>query len=547
MQEIGRRTIVAPARHAKEGSFLGNGGAVWFETERPAAGGGLIEGATPECRGPRQVIAYQQAQDATLGESASQVRGPIQFRLIKNDRDGAGNIYGAQENYEAVFATGWRLWLWRAALVAMFPLVLVTWVGMWLLVLGVLAYGMFATMIYIVAELFVRRPKKLAHVLFGGDFEQLAEGVLPGPVWLESTLAIVSRVWMAPLALVLECVLWLTAFVHVRRKMLAFLVSRPILAGAGMIDEDGRFHLSDKAPALNCLTGFGGFLNDRPIFTFGHFFKALCSDGFLAPREYLGLFAGRQRLQIALGDSNMAETAEFLRVGTTLLVLDALEAGELPAAPRVRQPIKTLRKFCADDTLTATATLLREEPASALQIQRFYLDACRRFLKQRPEAPAEAWQVLQQWEETLDALEQSPESLVGVLDWPTKRFLMQRAGGDASWAQRKKIDLRYHELSPEGYFEMLKTTGMVSSVVEETDVNHARRNPPPATPAAVRSRYIREFSGGEEPLAVNWKYVFLGRGWGAKVIRLDRFLQPPSAAAKIRRAELSGAEDEADE
>jgi len=528
----------------KEGFFLANGGAIWFETERPAAGGGLIEGATPECRGPRQAVAYQRAQDAQFSEAAAEMTGPLQFRLIKNDRDAAGNVYGAQENYEAVFATGWRLWLWRVSLVALLPLILTTWAGMWLMVAGVLLYGLLASAVYVTAELFIRQPKKLAHVLFGGDFEQLAEGLLPGPLWLESLLAIASRVWMAPLAAALEMVLWVVAFVPARRQMLAFFITRPILSGAGMIDNQGRFLISDKAPAVNCLTGFGGFLHDRPLFSFGHFFKALCSDGFLAPREYLGLFAARQRLQVSLGDSNMAETAEYLRVATTMLVLDAVEAGELAAAPQVRWPISSLRIICGDPDLTATIPLAGGDRVRGLEVQRFYLEACRRYVERCENVPPEARRVLRLWEEMLDALEQAPESLVGVLDWPTKKFLLQKAGEDAAWAQKKKIDIRYHELSSEGYFEMLKSTGMVTLIVDEAEIAHARRNPPLGTPATVRSRYIREFSDGEEALAVNWKYVFLGSGWGTRVIRLAPPVRPAVAKNGVVKEELSDAEEE---
>ena len=84
---VGRHVLTAPAKHFKEGVFLANGGAIWFETERPAAGGGLIEGATPECRGPREVLRYQRAQDQLLSQCAhlSDVDGHLS--LVKNDRD----------------------------------------------------------------------------------------------------------------------------------------------------------------------------------------------------------------------------------------------------------------------------------------------------------------------------------------------------------------------------------------------------------------------------------------------------------------------------
>ena len=79
---LGRRIPSVAARHFKDGVFVANGGAVWFEAERPSAGGGLIEGATPECRGPREVLAYQRAQDRLLADAAkaARIKGILQCR-----------------------------------------------------------------------------------------------------------------------------------------------------------------------------------------------------------------------------------------------------------------------------------------------------------------------------------------------------------------------------------------------------------------------------------------------------------------------------------
>src|SRR5688572_5225640 len=150
----------------KEGVFHAAGGAVWFETERPAVGGGLIEGSTPECRSPRQLVAWQRAQDELLAEAAHEASGGA-VRLIKNDRDAAGNVYGAQENYDATLATGLRLWAWRLALGTLFPLVLVTWLLLWLIDRAVIVYALAATVIYLVGERFLRRPEWLSRGLFG--------------------------------------------------------------------------------------------------------------------------------------------------------------------------------------------------------------------------------------------------------------------------------------------------------------------------------------------------------------------------------------------
>ena len=145
-----------------------------------------------------------------------------------------------------------------------------------------------------------------------------------------------------------------------------------MVAGAGMVDRQQRFQLADKAPAINCLVGYGGYLRDRPMFNFGHFFKAVSIEAFLSPRDYRDLFAGRQRLQIGLGDSNMADVAEFLRVGTTLLVLDAIEAGALPNPPQLAAPIQALHQICADTSLSTQVRLADGRCLTALQLQRFY-------------------------------------------------------------------------------------------------------------------------------------------------------------------------------
>lgn len=524
----------ARARNMKEGVFHAAGGAVWFETERPALGGGLIEGSTPECRSPRQLLAWQRAQDEMLAEATEAAFGGA-VRLIKNDRDAEGNVYGAQENYEATLAAGWRLSVWRAALVLLLPLAMLTWLVLWMIDVGVTCYALLATVIYLTAERLLPRPEWLARLLFGCSVKDLAAETPTGPAWLESILSIAARVLTAPLAIALFAVLWLTAFIRIRRELTPFLLSRPIIAGSGMIDEHGQFLLADKATAMNCLTGFGGLLGDRPIYCLGHFFKTIYADAWLAPQQYLRLFSPRQRLQISLGDSNVADVAEYLRVGTTLLVLDVIEAGEMPAVPRVRRPIRALRALSADCGLTTQIRLSGGRRASALELQRFYLEACRRFLSRRPDAPAEAHEVIQRWEAALDALADDRESLVGSLDWITKQFVLDKSARGASWEARKKIDIRYHELSPQGYFQRLRPTGVVNDLLDRSEIEHARRNPPAGTPAAVRGRYIREFSDEDEGISANWQAVFLGHGRELKVVRLDRFHLRPGEQGTQRK------------
>lgn len=520
-----RRVPTVPAKHFKEGVFTANGGAVWFEAERPAAGGGLIEGATPECRSPREAVAYQRAQDRLLSEAAAD-RG---FQLIKNDRDACDNVYGAQENYEATFASGVLLFMWRAGLVCLFPLAVVTWLGIGVCILATLLYFLIAAVIYLPLKFITGGRESVALLLFGRDLVEGRETCIHVPVWLESSLQLVTRVLTSPLAIALYGLLHVTAFRQSRKRLVPFLISRPIFAGAGMVDADGKFHIADKAPAINCVVGYGGMIGDRPIFSMGHFFKAVYADSWFAPREYFELFSQLQRLQIGLGDSNMCEAAEYLRVSTTLLVLDAVEAGMFREPPIVRRPIQALHAVCGDESLTKEFELRDGQAVTALQVQRYYLAGCRAFLNQQIDAPEEAWDVLQLWNQTLDQLEhfaavkEKPETLVGSIDWVTKKYLLDKAGADASWAERKKIDLRYHELSEDGYFALFQSAGLAPQVIEEEAIERATRLAPPNSPATMRGHYIREFADGDEPVTANWKAVVIGQRWGAKTVRLSTY------------------------
>ena len=254
----------------------------------------------------------------------------------------------------------------------------------------------------------------------------------------------------------------------------------------------------------------------------------------VSPREFSDALRARQRMQVCIGDSNMAEEAEYLRVGTTLLVLDAIDAGGFAKPPKVFAPIRALRKYCEDPELKCAVpcgggTLSgRGRKVTALQLQQYYWQGCRDFVD-KTESNEEAEDILRRWKEVLDALESNNRSeLIGRLDWVTKLHLLEAAEGRSTAENRRKIDIKYHELSTEGYFHQLKSTGVVHEILDEDQVERAIRTAPSDTPATTRGQYIREFAQGSEPLKVNWSKVVIGSGWHAKVLRLANFGQKNS-------------------
>ena len=510
-----RRAMPLATGLGKKGFFLANGGAVWHEVRHLGHDVALVEGSTPECRGPRQLIAHQRAQDALLAAAARDTSAGGEMALCKSDRDALGNTYGAQENYELTLATGWRLWAWRVGVALILPTVVLGWLSVVLIAVLFLLSLLVAPIVNGLALLacaglaacrvpFARRVvedervrDRLTAWICGGGLDR------PPPA-VNALAYLLVQLMTAPSAWAMSLLADALAFRRARRQLLPLLVTRAVVCGSGRLADDGSFHVAAKATGLHAVTTPHELFHRRPVFTWGHFMKAL-----YVPWAYRSPWRPRQRLQIGLGDSNLCEEAEYLRVGTTMLVLDVIEAGEMPPAPRLRRPMRALRAIATDPTLRAQVALRGGRRATALEIQWFYLRACEQFLSRRPHAPADARDVLRRWADVLERLETDPQSLVGRLDWVSKKFLLDRCAADAPWEVRKKIDLRYHELSPDGYFRQLCSAGVVKQVVAESEVDAARQDPPADSPAAERGRQIRRHAGSDR-LKVSWERVTLG-------------------------------------
>ncbi len=507
----------------KVGVFLANGGAVWFETRRPASGIGLVEGSTPECRSPRALLAQQRAMDRLLSESARR-HIPDRFFLLKNCRDSRGTAYGAQENYEATLATGWRLTFWRfgaGCLIAFHAVLLLALVVPLFAVLMAFNGLILAPLILWVCRISGRpASRELKMELFGRGWFTKGDADSYLPRWLEPPIEFLMRLLLIPGSLFCSLLVMLMPLHQTQRRLLPFLLTRTIWAGAGWIDQRGQLQIAEKATSRTRVVIHMLLDHDRPIFGLGQFLKPSLLAMFHRP-SIQQLFHHRQRIQVSIGDSNLCEEAEYLRIGATALVLDAIEAGAIPSPPSPRWTIRTLGRISRDLGLTIAFPLWRGRPMTAVQIQRWYLNACRRFVHEQEQVPDEVWDLLSRWSAVLDDLEDNREALVGRVDWITKQMLLDRAGADLPSESRKKMDLRYHELSPDGYWSQLSAAGLTTSVVTDEEIQHAMRWPPAGTRAMERGRMIREFYRGDEAIVVGWGSIKVGSGPKARVIPLS--------------------------
>lgn len=484
-----------PGRKLKQEQFLANGGILSYESHATAPMDGLVEAGTPECRGPSEAILYQRAQDLLLVDAIPAAAEALdgELTLLKNCRDADGHTYGAQENYEVEIARGGRLFAWRAGIISLIPLVAICGVLTWavMIALGVL---LFATVLVLVL---LSTIPPLAKLRDATTPESALVHSLNHPIsWIE------RAIWEPPMILFLG-LYRLCAFHELRRGLLPFLISRPIITGAGTLVGE-RFALSEKGVNVKRVDRWwlGRGLS---IFEPGNLCKNLRGPALLDLGAFRTLFYRRQRMQIGLSDSNMAQTAEYLKLATTLLVIDLIEAGAIEP-PRIDKPLPTLRAIVDGDRATAIA------------LQRSYLEAARTFAATAPAVPLEVSEVIARWSVTLDALETDPRSLVGQLDWVTKQTLIEQAGTLPD--ERKKIDLKYHELAT-GYFAILEAKHLAAILVTPEEARTAWTEAPATTPARARARLIRNLADVAK-VTVGWNQVKIG-GKGGKVIRLSDY------------------------
>lgn len=520
LAKLQQRLPTATGSVLEEKHFTANGGTIGFERVLHSGGFGLVEAATPECSSPRDVLIWQRAQDRLLSQCAAECRDDGELTLMKNSRDSQGNAYGTHENYEIQVAGWMGLMCWRIVLLLASTVCLFFWVIMIpIVIIAIPAYLLIALVVYPFAAARTAQVdrKQLAQNFFGDGLDT-SEDATPIPRWVERSLNRVAIVLLSPVLLTIIVAARFCLYRRHAQMLIPLLASRSIISGSGWISDEGVFHLAQKGPVIGFIFGPLG-TRSYPLFSVAHLMDA-CLIGWFNPTDLLSNFSRRQRMQVCLGDSNMLQEAEYLRVATTALVIDAFEAGAIARPPRIRRPLRMLRAVAADESLQQPIAIHKGKPMTAIDVQRWYLNVCRRFLESNQNPPDEAFEVLQRWSDVLDALADDRGPLVGRIDWVSKRMLMQEVSDSLPVPALRKIDLKYHELSSEGYFILVQSLAGTEDVVEESEIELAMRQPPTTPRAIRRANFIREFSGTDTPLHASWNSVRLGKHFGNRRIRL---------------------------
>jgi len=152
----------------------------------------------------------------------------------------------------------------------------------------------------------------------------------------------------------------------------------------------------------------------------------------------------------------MSQRSLLLRVGTTALVVAAIEAGEEPSRTcKLIDPVSALRTIASDPTCKVTVALTGARRASALDIQRVYLSCVER-AETRGVLPEWAGAVIDEWRGVLADLDQAPDGVATSLDWAIRysiyRERARRRGVDwqmLQWKDEACVRRRVEKQLPE--------------------------------------------------------------------------------------------------
>lgn len=310
---------------------------------------------------------------------------------------------------------------------------------------------------------------------------------------------------------------------HALEKLVPFLVTRQIFAGAGRVGghrltttwQTKSRHVADTA-FVDSAYGVEPDLTvdfqlsqraDHILHTISG--RVRFSRALINPKwDQMYELSRSPRLHLLFGEANPSEYATFLKLGTTILVLDLLEEQAVPSGVELAAPLRALKEISRDPTHKWIVRRENGSTISAIDLQRCYLQAAQRQLAGRDR---ETDEVLREWEETLDALERDPLDLADRLDWVAK-FTMLQLFKDAeglTWQDDTlhSLDLEYHNIDPEqGLYYALPKRRLTS----DSHIERAMEEPPVDTRAYGRALIVRGLRGrvvGE--YMIEWDGVFV--------------------------------------
>jgi proteasome accessory factor A len=305
-------------------------------------------------------------------------------------------------------------------------------------------------------------------------------------------------------------------FARMADVLIPFFVTRQIYAGAGKVlhgPRGAQFCLSQRAEHI--WEGVSSATTrSRPI---------------INTRDEPHADAERfRRLHVIVGDSNMSEWTNLMKVGVTDLVLRMVEENTVMRDLTLENPIRAIREISHDISCRKKVRLANGRELSAIEIQSEYFDRTSKFVDRRGGSPL-AKQLLQEWSDALEALRAGePERLARKVDWVAKHLLIERYrekhGLPLGSPRVALMDLAYHDVNRDrGLYYLLERRDKMDRAVEEREIQKAMREPPQTTRARLRGEFIRQAKQRRRDYTVDWVHLKLNDQAQRTVLCKDPF------------------------
>lgn len=309
-------------------------------------------------------------------------------------------------------------------------------------------------------------------------------------------------------------------------QLLPHMITRQLICGAGMVKK-GRFVMSQRADQV-WESVSSATTRTRPI---------------INTRDEPHADSHRfRRMHVIVGDSNMAEPSFALKIGSTLLVIEMLEAGFDMPRIALDSPIDQIREIAADPTGLTPLRLKDGGTVTALEVQLGLHDAARRWLDHRPDEGTpneEMARVVDLWGRVLSAVD--TQDFTGVdreIDWVIKRKLLnqfrERLGCEWDHPKLAHIDLAYHDIRRgRGLFYHLQARGEVDRWTTDEAIKAAVDSAPTTTRAGLRGAFLRAAEDLGAQTNVDWVRLKVNRPEPCTVELPDPFETGGEAAERV--------------
>ncbi|MGH7237221.1 MAG: proteasome accessory factor PafA2 family protein, partial [Candidatus Saccharimonadales bacterium] len=233
-----------------------------------------------------------------------------------------------------------------------------------------------------------------------------------------------------------------------------------------------------------------------------------------------------RRIHITCGDANMSPWATMMKLGSTAIVLRAVQAGyikqNLALSNSGSNAYQYAGEVARDQTFRKTVGLASGQHLNALDFQPIYIEAGRK-LAATDRLPREEMEILDQWQHAHDLLSTNPDKLADRIDWLGKKAVMEKLAGlnlevdqegnnnrikpsSSNTQLCRKIDLHWDELGPAGLSPIMRGGPWQSWMPDEPTINRAITTAPTTTRAHIRGQIVNLLSRRND-VRLNWHHI----------------------------------------